>query len=292
VNCHRVLCNMKTDSTYLFGLVGEKITASLSPSLFTWAMAKAGIHGSYAIYDFPRRMARSLIVQSTSEWTGLNVTSPHKDLAFELCDEWSDRAQAVQSVNALTKREGRICGDNTDIAGFKFALQRRMKNRSVPELALIIGTGGAARSCIFGCRELYPEMELHVATRRTGVAADRLASLELPSSDLSILTHSKALRYLHEYDLVIQATPVGHVSCAGYPLRPPLNFRSGALVIDLIYSPGKTLFLEAAEAFEAEIENGLVMLISQGAECFQAWTGCRFPMEDAMSQLLPEFQKK
>ncbi|MBU0690314.1 shikimate dehydrogenase, partial [bacterium] len=39
-------------------------------------------------------------------------------------------------------------------------------------------------------------------------------------------------------------------------------------------------------------ENGLVMLIAQGAECFTTWTGREFPMEDAMLQLLPEFQKK
>jgi shikimate dehydrogenase len=283
---------MKTDSAYLFGLIGENIASSLSPSLFTWAMAKTGIHGSYAIYDFPRRLARSLIIHSTSEWTGLNVTSPHKDLAFELCDEWSERAQAVQSVNSLTKREGRIYGDNTDIAGFKFALQRKLQHRETPELALVIGTGGAARSCIYGIRELFPELELHVATRRTGTAADRLASLQIPAGDLRILTHSKAARYLPEYELVVQATPVGHISQAGYPMSPPLNFKRGALVMDLIYTPGKTLFLEAAQAFDADIENGLVMLISQGAECFQAWTGRKFPMEDAMLQLLPEFQRK
>ena len=283
---------MKTDSTYSFGIVGEKITTSLSPSLFTWAMAKCGVAGSYVIYDFPRRLARSLIANSTSEWYGLNVTSPHKDLAFELCDERTEQAEAVRSVNALTKRDGKIHGDNTDITGFKFALKRRMKNRPVPDSALIIGTGGAARACIFGCRELCPDLDIHVATRRTGAAADRLASLQLPAGDLSIITHSRAARLLPEYDLVIQATPIGHVSHQGYPLNPPLNFRRGALVMDLVYSPGKTLFLEAAQAFEAEIENGLVMLIAQGAECFSAWTGRKFPMDDAMQQLLPEFQKK
>ncbi|RQV97415.1 hypothetical protein EH220_04660 [bacterium] len=283
---------MKTDLSYSFGIVGEKIAASLSPSLFTWAMAKTGINGSYVIYDFPRRLARTLIIHSTGEWFGLNVTSPHKDLAFELSEERSERAEAVRSVNALTRSEGRLRGDNTDIAGFQYALSRRMKHRPVPDTALIIGTGGAARACIYGCRELYPDLELHVATRRTGTAAERLASLQLPASDISILTHARATRYLPEYDLVIQATPVGHVSRAGYPLNPPLNFKRGALVMDLIYSPGKTLFLEAAEAFEAETENGLVMLIAQGAKCFSTWTGREFPMEDAMLQLLPEFQKK
>lgn len=283
---------MKSDSSYSFGIVGERITTSLSPSLFTWAMAKTGINGSYVIYDFPRRLAKTLIVHSDGEWFGLNITSPHKDLAYELSEELSERAEAVRSVNSLTHRNGRIFGDNTDIAGFKFALARRMKHRPIPDTALVIGTGGAARACIYGCRELYPDIEMHVATRRTGLAAERLASLQLPASDLSIITHAKAARFLPEYDLVVQATPVGHISRAGYPLSPPLNFKRGALVMDLIYAPGKTLFLEAAQAFEAEIENGLVMLIAQGAVCFTEWTGLDFPMEDAMLQLLPEFQKK
>jgi shikimate dehydrogenase len=269
---------MKSESTYVFGLVGEKNTASLSPSLFTWAMAKAGITGTYAIYDFPRRLARSLITNSNHSWAGLNVTSPYKDLAFELCSVLTDRAAAVRSVNALTRTTKGIRGDNTDIAGFKFAMQRRMAGRGTPKSALIIGTGGAARACIYGCRELYPQVEIHVATRRTATAVDRLAALQDNAYRLSIFTLAKASRNLADYDLIIQASPVGHTAIPGYPLPPPLNFKRDALVMDLIYTPQKTLFLEAAAAFQAKTENGLVMLIAQGAECFRIWTGHEFPM--------------
>jgi shikimate dehydrogenase len=283
---------MKSESSYIFGLVGEKNTASLSPSLFTWAMAKTGIHGTYTIYDFPRRLARSLIVNANHSWVGLNVTSPYKDLAYEVSNLVTDRAAVVRSVNALTKTPEGIRGDNTDIAGFKFALQRRMAGREAPKSALFIGTGGAARACIYGCKELYPQIEIHIATRRTATAVDRLAALQDNAYQLSIFTLAKASRNLADYDLIVQASPVGHDSMPGYPLPPPLNFKHDALVMDLIYTPRKTLFLEAAEAFHSSIENGLVMLIAQGAECFRHWTGHEFPMNDALSELLPEFQKK
>ena len=109
---------------------------------------------------------------------------------------------------------------------------------------------------------------------------------------IAVLTNARAEKHLSEYDLIVQATPVGGASLPGYPLTPPLNFSKDVLVIDLIYSPRRTLFLEAAEAFGAETENGLVMLIAQGAESFRLWTGMDFPMAAAIEDLLPEFQKR
>ena len=65
----------------------------------------------------------------------------------------------------------------------------------------------------------------------------------------------------------------------GFPLDPPFTFKPGALVFDLIYSPRKTLFLEAAQSFNAVTENGLIMLLAQAAESYQIWTGKPFPLE-------------
>ena len=121
-------------------------------------------------------------------------------------------------------------------------------------------------------------------------ALDRIAPV-LPAPFAPVLlTHTKARKRLHDFDLVVQATPIGHLSNPGFPLDPPFTFKPGALVFDLIYSPRKTLFMEAAASFNAVTENGLIMLLAQAAESYQIWTGRPFPLELAVRELLPELR--
>ncbi|NUO17831.1 shikimate dehydrogenase [bacterium] len=275
---------------FRFGLIGEHISSSLSPVLFSWAFQNTGLSGSYTLYDFPRRLARSFLLQARISWDGMNVTAPHKDLAFSLCDELTDSALSVQAVNTLVRKQGKLVGHNTDVAGFRYALEQKLEIASRAERVLIIGTGGAARATMLAVAQLLTPTEIAIASRRPADAADRVSSV-LPAPYAPVmLTHTKARKRLHEFDIVVQATPVGHLSSPGFPLDPPFAFKPGALVYDLIYSPRKTLFLESAQSFGAVTENGLVMLLAQAAESFQIWTGKPFPLEHAVRELLPELR--
>jgi shikimate dehydrogenase len=49
---------------------------------------------------------------------GANVTAPHKEAAFHACDRRTPVAEALGAVNTLWRRDGRLWGDNTDVAGF------------------------------------------------------------------------------------------------------------------------------------------------------------------------------
>lgn len=275
---------------YRFGLIGEHIASSLSPVLFSWAFQHTGTSGSYTLFDFPRRLARSFLLRAHVDWDGLNVTAPHKDLAYSLCDELTDTAMKVRAVNTLVRKQGKLVGYNTDVAGFRYALEQKLELASKADRVLIIGTGGAARAALVSVSQVLSPLEIAVTSRRPAEALDRIAPvLPVPFAPV-LLTHTKARKRLHEFDVVVQATPVGHLANPGFPLDPPFTFKPGALVYDLIYSPRKTLFLEAAQSFNAVTENGLVMLLAQAAESFQIWTGRPFPLELAIRELLPELQ--
>ena len=273
-----------------FGLIGEHIASSLSPVLFSWAFQHTGTSGSYTLFDFPRRLARSFLLRARVDWDGLNVTAPHKDLAYTLCDELSETARTARAVNTLVRRQGRLIGYNTDVAGFRYALEQRLEEVSKVERVLVIGTGGAARAAMIAVSQVVQPLELAIASRRPADAIERVAPV-LPAPYAPVLlTHAKARRRLPEFDLIVQATPVGHMANPGFPLEPPFTFKPGALVFDLIYSPRKTLFLEAARSFGAVTENGLVMLLAQAAESYQIWTGQTFPLELAVRELLPDLR--
>ncbi|MBL0062633.1 MAG: shikimate dehydrogenase [bacterium] len=275
---------------YRFGLIGEHIASSLSPVLFSWAFQQTGTSGSYTLFDFPRRLARSFLLRARVDWDGLNVTAPHKDLAYTLCDELTDTAMKVRAVNTLVRKQSKLIGYNTDVAGFRYALEQKLELASKADRVLIVGTGGAARAALVAVSQMLTPLEIAVTSRRPAEALDRIAPV-LPAPFAPVLlTHTKARKRLHEFDVVVQATPVGHLANPGFPLDPPFTFKPGALVFDLIYSPRKTLFLEAAQSFNAITENGLVMLLAQAAESYQIWTGKPFPLEHAVRELLPELR--
>ncbi|MCB9365941.1 MAG: shikimate dehydrogenase [Calditrichaeota bacterium] len=276
---------------YRLGLIGEHISSSLSPVLFSWAFQQTGTSGSYTLFDFPRRLTRSFLLRAKVDWDGLNVTAPHKDLAFLLCEEVSGTASTVRAVNTLIRTQGKLIGYNTDVAGFRYALEQRLESVSRADRVLILGTGGAARACLLAVSQVAAPLEIALASRRPADALDRVADVLPAPYSPTLLTLTKARQRLPEFDLVVQATPIGGVAHAGYPLEPPFAFKPGALVYDLIYSPRKSLFLETASSFGAQTENGLVMLLAQAAESFQLWTGQAFPLELAVRELLPELRK-
>jgi shikimate dehydrogenase len=57
------------------------------------------------------------------------------------------------------------------------------------------------------------------------------------------------------------------------------NLRDGQLVIDLVYRPSRTLFLELALASGARTRNGLGMLVHQAARQVEFFTGLTAPIE-------------
>jgi shikimate dehydrogenase len=48
-------------------------------------------------------------------------------------------------------------------------------------------------------------------------------------------------------------------------------------VIDMVYGPGETRFLQAARSQGARVIDGLEMLLAQGAASFERWTGMMAP---------------
>jgi shikimate dehydrogenase len=263
------------------GLLGEHISYSLSPRIIEWGLRACGLEGEYLLYDLPQDRAQELA--GTSGWHGLNVTTPHKIAALSWCRGLTNRAKSVGAVNVLLRKNGVVWGDNTDVSGCEYALRRYSNLRREIRRALIIGSGGAARAVLIALNEVFAPQEVLIASRDPHAAAERLSLVAGHSLQVQCLSLSAAAEQLDSFDAVVQATPVES------PLPEPLHFRRGALVMDLVYAPRLTRFLQAAERSGAQTENGLVMLIAQAAASFKIWTEHVFPLERALAELLPEF---
>lgn len=131
----------------VFGLIGHPVSHSVSKPMQEEALKNLGLTGAYLPLDFPAKEFDGNAVRSLKAlgFKGLNVTIPHKGMAFKLCDRRGDSAAATRAVNTISFDGRRIVGENTDVNGFSRLLDGKMCITKYTD-SLLIGAGGAARA--------------------------------------------------------------------------------------------------------------------------------------------------
>src|SRR5215471_3443785 len=163
------------DQARLFGVLGDPVDHSLSPTMQNAAFAAAGLPHLYLRYRVaPAALATALAEARALGMGGLNLTVPLKEAAIPLVDQLTEAAGSAGAVNTIVfRRDGRLIGDNTDGAGFLRALAGRVRLRGAR--VVLVGAGGSARAVATalgraGCAAL-------TIANRTPARAERLAAL-------------------------------------------------------------------------------------------------------------------
>ncbi|HEY8615338.1 shikimate dehydrogenase [Phenylobacterium sp.] len=265
---------MITGRTVVAGVAGNPVAHSLSPLIHNAWLAKAGVDGVYVAFSPPadgfRRFAEGLRGGAVR---GLNVTVPFKEDAFALADRLSPRAKAAGAVNLLVfEADGTIAGDNTDGEGLLGALARQAGFDPTSGPAVILGAGGAARGAATTLAAAgSPEVRI---VNRTLARAEAIAGL----ADGVAFPLDKVAAALDGAAVVINATTAGLSGQAA--LDVPLGRAPDhAVVMDMVYKPLVTPFLQQARDRGLRTVDGLEMLIRQAAPSFEAFFG-RPPPQD------------
>jgi shikimate dehydrogenase len=199
---------------------------------------------------------------------------PHKAAAAALVDHRSPLADRLAAVNCVAFEAGGSLGDNTDGPGLVAALRRGDRFDPEGRRCLVIGGGGAARAVVAALADSGAEEV--VVVNRSPDRASSAAALAGSAGRVGVPADAAAC------DLVVNATPVGMAKGgtgeAGWPVDPTLLSR-GQVVVDLVYHPPMTPWLEAARARGAVVSNGLGMLVHQAALQWALWTGLDPPVE-------------
>jgi shikimate dehydrogenase len=266
-----------------FAVVGSPIAHSKSPAMHMAAYQALGLPHSYEAIDvsendFPEFL-KSL---KRGDFAGINVTVPHKLRAFELADERAASAIAVGAANTLVRSaDGKITAHNTDARALHDELVALGAARG--HRALVIGSGGAARAAVVALSDLGAQ-KIRVLARNVDSVKELLKIAPVEIVALSGSSH-------YDFDVIVQATSAGMkgaddgevvASCIDFT-RVPKN----AIAYDVIYAPRETAFLHAAKKSSIHAENGLGMLVRQGAIAFELWLGIPAPL-DAMRRALDE----
>lgn len=262
------------------GLIGDPIGRSLSPAMHNAAFACHGLADRYELWPTAAHALRDRILRlRTMKMRGANVTIPHKSAVLSLLDAIDPIAQAVGAVNTIVRRDdGQLGGSNTDVAGFLRALALTGYTPRESS-AVVLGAGGAARAVCYGL--LASGIESLTVINRTPERAEALLAdlLATTAAEPHLLALGAAEplvpQAIADADLLVNATSVGSDG-SRLPLAPE-HVPAHALVVDLIYRPTPLLRLAAQRG--ARTQDGLEMLVQQGALSFEAWTGLDAPVE-------------
>jgi shikimate dehydrogenase len=263
-------------------LIGHPVAHSLSGPMLQAAFDAKGIDARHELLDVSvPKLAAAIEDLRGDDYLGAQVTIPHKERVVPLVDRMTEEAHATGAVNTITKEGKRLVGHNTDVPGFRAALDRLVGRQKMPKQAVVLGAGGGARAVVFGLitegfqRVVVFNRHLHRAeglVKHFGRSASHMELRAMPWHESIIESE------LSKTKVLINATSIGlrgDESPIPAEIIPP-----GLLVMDLIYNPPQSRFLRDAKAAGADgLENGLVMLLNQGTAQFELWTGQPAPID-------------
>lgn len=295
-----------------YAVIGDPVEHSLSPRIFALLFAELGEGAHYTALrvtdsELPEAVARV----RRGVLNGLSVTLPHKETILPLLDDVHPQAARIGAVNCVVRTQaGTLQGHNTDLVGFRQALEEGGERLAAARVVLL-GAGGAARAAAFaavssGAKSLVianrsPEraMRLGLELVQTGLAwpegelrrhwesgerapprAGALRIGEMPAgpsgkafvSVLPLEAQALAQSIAHA-EILVNATSVGLRENDADPLPAGVALHDGLTVLDMVYRPLETALLRRAKAAGATTVDGLWMLVYQALEQLRLWTG-------------------
>lgn len=269
-------------------VLGHPIKHSISPAMHNAALAELA-RGDAAYSDWryfrfdvpPEELGRALDLLHAKGFFGVNLTVPHKVLAFgsPRVLEIDPAARPIGAINTLRRHGAGWAGFNTDGHGLREGLRENLGVELAGADVILLGAGGAARGAAVECvqrgvkslwianrtrENLEALLEVVRSLGAVGVVA-RGFDPALPPSELPTGA------------VVINATSAGLKVSDPLPLELAKVPRPSA-VYDMIYNPPETALLAKARAEAIPAANGLSMLVHQGARALELWTGGEVPV--------------
>lgn len=271
----------------IFGLIGHPVGHSLSPFIMHRAFVARGMEARYVVVPVTKEgLGESLRGLETMEFDGVNVTYPLKEAVLEFASDRTVAADVIGAANTLTFLETGIHADNTDATGTLFALETLGGTVVEGKRVFVFGAGGAGRAAAYGLLSagatavtfgVRDKKIHHKSIERLShfFSKERISKHEIGAGGVAKQCP------LDEYDVVINATPVGmDGSVAGVLIDDDSPINDRHVCFEFVYNPRVTPFMESAARHGAQVLDGLALLVAQASASFERWTGKRFSLEE------------
>ena len=156
----------------------------------------------------------------------------------------------------VTITDGKLKGYNTDVYGFGQLLERAINGRDASH-ALILGTGGASKAVQYVLKQKnIPYSTVSRDAAKGDYTYDKLTDEVLKANPL-----------------IINTTPVGMFpQVDNFPDLHYQGLTKKHTLIDLIYNPRETSFMELGRTWGAKVYNGLQMFEEQAKRTWEIFS--------------------
>eukprot|EP00939_MAST-03C_sp_MAST-3C-sp1_P004780 g4780.t1 len=287
----------REDAEKRYFIFGHPVEKSPSPAMHNCGFQALGYEKrAYERMDTNDIWAVVEVMRNMRTFGGASVTIPFKETIIPHLDTISPVAKRIGAVNTVVVkpsadgRKSSLHGDNSDWIGIVRCLENsgvasRLGRSSSsshgppPSVqAVVVGAGGTARAALFALHYLNIPTAVYNRTfaRARGLAAE--------------FCGARAIHSLHELKetppaLIVSTVPPG----ANVPL-PDTFLRAKPTVFDVVYIPLWTPLLRRAESAGCQTIHGRDMLLAQGLQQMEWWTGRRAPARE-MAKAMVEFTK-
>jgi 3-dehydroquinate dehydratase/shikimate dehydrogenase len=267
-------------ATRVYGVVGDPIAHSLSPTIMNAAFRRENVNAVYLALH-AKILKDLLTCVREVPIHGVSVTMPYKESMMSHLDNTDSHSEKIGACNTVVRaQDGKLYGFNTDTSGIVRPLERRLNTLEGAKI-LVLGAGGAARAAVFGLKERG--CEVYILNRTAGPAkklAHQARARLMKRADMKKAT----------FDVIINATPVGMGNTRDTPLQDKeINAR---YVFDMVYDPAETRLLKLAKERGAQIIPGIEMFVHQAARQFEIWTGKPAPWDEMLRVVLLALQQR
>lgn len=283
---------MITEIKKSFGLVGYPVSHSLSPAMHNAAFKYLGIDAEYKLFEKkPEELDEFFAKLSEQNIYGLNVTVPYKETVLKYLQWQSPEARFTQAVNTIiVKEKNYLKGWNTDGIGFYRHLTKDLKFNLLDKKVIVLGAGGASKAVVNQlARHGVKTIAIYDIDKDKSLKLTQKINKEFPKCSASFIDSINKLD-IKNADLLINTTPIGMRETDPCLVKKEMLHKN-LFVYDLVYNPPETKLLELAKNVGCKRNNGLGMLLYQGALSFKHFTGMDAPTEIMKKALEEQIDK-
>lgn len=252
-----------------YGLIGEKLSHSLSPLIHSIFFDITGKKGRYVLFELKQNELGSFLIKAKQEgYHGINVTIPYKTEIISHIKELSGEAEKIGAVNTINLAEG-LKGYNTDYYGIDYTFK---KCGVIPtgKKILVTGSGGGSKAVVAYLDDFNAD-KIYMASRNKNIAGEKFPSVFAVSYE--------EIKDFGPFDIVINTTPIGmYPATEDSPLTKE-QLKGTVFLFDLIYNPEETMLMKFAFELGIPCINGMYMLAAQAVKSQEIWQGEYYGMD-------------
>jgi len=277
-------------STDVYGIIAGNTSYTVSPPMQNAAFKANGLNAVFVPFqvkdldEFMRRMVKPETREVELNLKGFAITNPHKQSIIPHLDEIDETARKVGAVNTVKIENGKLRGSNTDAFGFIEPLKEAFGDLQNARVA-VVGAGGASRAVIYALKQ--EKAEITLLARDPRKARDLKEEFDIL---LGRMPNDQHPLNSSPTDIIVNTTPLGTKGQQEEATIATARQLEGTkLVYDLVYNPAETRLMNEAKKAGVKAINGLEMIIRQGTQQFEIWTGQKAPIEEMRAAVVKKF---